>query len=199
MSALETAKFRQLNQLIKTTMHLHRGFFMPIFSTMHLHRAFFMPIQKAFSQQSGNSAGKEHYKPGFLRQRRAPHRGAHRQRQSAGSHRHQTGPTGPPSTPAPSWPAWSAAWPPPACTRRSSSWWVTTKPECSKRPSRVGGLFCCCAENAHIAKVVNTLNFVQKAKDGSRFSTHCRLYSGALSGTRTLGPLIKSQLLYQLS
>ena len=48
-------------------------------------------------------------------------------------------------------------------------------------------------------KVVNTLNFVQKAKDGSRFSTYCRLYSGALSGTRTLGPLIKSQLLYQLS
>ena len=48
-------------------------------------------------------------------------------------------------------------------------------------------------------KVVNTLNFVQKAKDGIRFSTHCRLYSGALSGTRTLGPLIKSQLLYQLS
>ena len=48
-------------------------------------------------------------------------------------------------------------------------------------------------------KVVSTLNFVQKAKDGSRFSTHCRLYSGALSGTRTLGPLIKSQLLYQLS
>ena len=48
-------------------------------------------------------------------------------------------------------------------------------------------------------KVVNTLNFVQKAKDDSRFSTHCRLYSGALSGTRTLGPLIKSQLLYQLS
>ena len=122
-------------------MHLHRGFFMPIFSTMHLHRAFFMPIQKAFSQQIGNFAGKEHHKPGFLRQRRAPHRGAHRQRQSAGSHRHQAGPAGPPSTPAPSWPAWSAAWPPPACTRRSSSWWVITKPECSKRPSHAGGPF----------------------------------------------------------
>ena len=26
-----------------------------------------------------------------------------------------------PSMPAPSWPVWSAAWPPPACTRRSSS------------------------------------------------------------------------------
>ena len=38
---------------------------------MHLHRAFFMPIQKAFSQQSGNSAGKEHHKPGILRRRRA--------------------------------------------------------------------------------------------------------------------------------
>ena len=48
-------------------------------------------------------------------------------------------------------------------------------------------------------KVVSAINFVQKAKDDSRFSTHCRLYSGALSGTRTLGPLIKSQLLYQLS
>ena len=48
-------------------------------------------------------------------------------------------------------------------------------------------------------KVVNAIKSVQKAKDGSRFSTHCRLYSGALSGTRTLGPLIKSQLLYQLS
>lgn len=45
-------------------------------------------------------------------------------------------------------------------------------------------------------KVVNTLNFVQKAKDDSRFSTHCRLYSGALSGTRTLGPLIKSHRFY---
>ena len=142
-----------------------------------------MPIQKAFLQQSGNFAGKEHHKPGISRRRRAPHRGAHRQRQSAGSHRHQAGPTGPPSMPAPSWPAWSAAWPPPACTRRSSSWWAITEPGCSKS-SR---------------KVVNTLNFVQKAKDDSRFSTHCRLYSGALSGTRTLGPLIKSQLLYQLS
>ena len=29
MSALETAKFRQLNQLIKTTMHLHRAFLCP--------------------------------------------------------------------------------------------------------------------------------------------------------------------------
>ena len=48
-------------------------------------------------------------------------------------------------------------------------------------------------------KVVSAIKFVQKAKDDSRFSTHCRLYSGALSGTRTLGPLIKSQLLYQLS
>ncbi|MCI7254260.1 MAG: hypothetical protein MR483_03120, partial [Bacteroidales bacterium] len=43
-------------------------------------------------------------------------------------------------------------------------------------------------------KVVSAIKSVQKAKDGSRFSTHCRLYSGALSGTRTLGPLIKSQL-----
>ena len=184
-------------------MHLHRGFFMPIFSTMHLHRAFFMSIQTAFSQQSGNFAGKEHHKPGILRQRRAPHRGAHRQWQSAGSHRHQTRPTGPPSMPAPSWPAWSAAWPPPVCTRRSSSWWATTEPECSKRPSHAGGPFLLLRrKRAHCKssqKVVNTLNFVQKAKDGSRFSTHCRLYSGALSGTRTLGPLIKSQLLYQLS
>ena len=57
----------------------------------------------------------------------------------------------------------------------------------------------CAAPEQEPTKVVNTLNFVQKAKDGSRFSTHCRLYSGALSGTRTLGPLIKSQLLYQLS
>ena len=48
-------------------------------------------------------------------------------------------------------------------------------------------------------KVVSAIKSVQKAKDGSRFSTHCRLYFGALSGTRTLGPLIKSQLLYQLS
>ena len=48
-------------------------------------------------------------------------------------------------------------------------------------------------------KVVSAIKSIQKAKDGSRFSTHCRLYSGALSGTRTLGPLIKSQLLYQLS
>ena len=48
-------------------------------------------------------------------------------------------------------------------------------------------------------KVVSAIKSVQKAKDDSRFSTHCRLYSGALSGTRTLGPLIKSQLLYQLS
>ena len=101
----------------------------------------FMPMRKKITQQSGNSAGKEHHKPGILRQRRASHRGAHRQRQSAGSHRHQAGPTGPPSMPAPSWPAWSAAWSPPACTRRSSSWWVTTKPECSKRPSRMGGPF----------------------------------------------------------
>ena len=46
-----------------------------------------------------------------------------------------------PSRDAPSWPAWSAAWPPPVCTRRSSSWWVITEPECSKRPSRVGGPF----------------------------------------------------------
>ena len=45
------------------------------------------------------------------------------------------------SMPAPSWPAWSAAWPPPVCTRRSSSWWVITEPECSKRPSRMGGPF----------------------------------------------------------
>ena len=42
-----------------------------------------------------------------------------------------------PSMPAPSWPAW----PPPVCTRRSSSWWVTTKPERSKRPSHAGGPF----------------------------------------------------------
>ena len=34
-----------------------------------------------------------------------------------------------------------AAWPLPACTKRSSSWWVTTKPGCSKRPSRMGGPF----------------------------------------------------------
>ena len=129
------------NKLNHDANQTHRGFFMPIFSTIHLHRAFFMSIQTAFLQQSGNSAGKEHHKPGILRQRRAPHRGAHRQRQSAGSHRHQTGPAGPSSTPAPSWPAWSAAWPPPACTRRSSSWWAITEPGCSKRPSRVGGPF----------------------------------------------------------
>ena len=98
-------------------------------------------MRKKITQQSGNFSGKEHHKPGILRQRRAPHRGAHRQRQSAGSHRHQTGPTGSPSMPAPSWPAWSAAWPPPACTRRSSSWWAITEPECSKRPSRMGGPF----------------------------------------------------------
>ena len=48
-------------------------------------------------------------------------------------------------------------------------------------------------------KVVSAIKSVQKTKDDRRFSTHCRLYSGALSGTRTLGPLIKSQLLYQLS
>ena len=48
-------------------------------------------------------------------------------------------------------------------------------------------------------KVVSAIKSVQKAKDGKRFSTHSSLYSGALSGTRTLGPLIKSQLLYQLS
>ena len=48
-------------------------------------------------------------------------------------------------------------------------------------------------------KVVSAIKSIQKAKNGSRFSTHCRFYSGALSGTRTLGPLIKSQLLYQLS
>ena len=47
-----------------------------------------MSIQTAFLQQSGNSAGKEHHEPGILRQRRAPHRGTHSQRQSAGSHRH---------------------------------------------------------------------------------------------------------------
>ena len=27
-------------------MHLHRGFFMPIFSTMHLHRAFLCPYER---------------------------------------------------------------------------------------------------------------------------------------------------------
>ena len=68
-----------------------------------------------------------------------------------------------------------------------------------KGPPVGEGLFCCCAENAHIAKVVSAIKSIQKAKDDSRFSTRCRLYSGALSGTRTLGPLIKSQLLYQLS
>ena len=64
-----------------------------------------------------------------------------------------------------------------------------------------GGLRGVCRARTHESsqKVVSAIKSVQKAKDGSRFSTHCRLYSGALSGTRTLGPLIKSQLLYQLS
>ena len=114
----------------------------------------FMPMRKKITQQSGNFAGKKHHETGISRRRRAPHRGAHRQRQSAGSHRHQAGPAGPPSTPAPSWPAWSAAWPPPACTRCSSSWWAITEPECSKRPSHAGGPFLFCAKSARSTKVV---------------------------------------------
>ena len=80
MSALETAKFRQLNQLIKTTMHLHR--------------AFFMPIQTAFLQQSGNFAGKEHHEPGISRRRRDPSSGC----SSSTAKRRQS--------PTPSWANW---------------------------------------------------------------------------------------------
>ena len=38
-----------------------------------------------------------------------------------------------------------------------------------------------------------------KNKAFMRYFLHKRLFSGGRSGTRTLGPLIKSQLLYQLS
>ena len=33
-------------------MHLHRGFFMPIFSTMHLHRAFLCPYKRHFHNKA---------------------------------------------------------------------------------------------------------------------------------------------------
>ena len=108
---------------------------------MHLHRAFLCPYKRHFCSKAAILLERSTMNLEFRADGVTPHRGAHRQRQSAGSHRHQAGPTGPPSMPAPSWPAWSAAWPPPACTKRSSSWWVTTKPECSKRPSRMGGPF----------------------------------------------------------
>ena len=107
---------------------------MPIFSTMHLHRAFLCPYKRHFHSKTAILPERSTMNLEFCASGVTPHRGAHRQRQSAGSHRHQAGPAGPPATPAPSWP-------PPVCTRRSSSWWVTTEPECSKRPSRMGGPF----------------------------------------------------------
>ena len=33
-------------------MHLHRGFFMPIFSTMHMHRAFLCPYERKLHGKS---------------------------------------------------------------------------------------------------------------------------------------------------
>ena len=48
-------------------------------------------------------------------------------------------------------------------------------------------------------KVVKLAIWYKKRSHTARFSTLLCGFSGAPPGTRTLGPLIKSQLLYQLS